>query len=176
MIFTISILSLSAIASNKGYTTALEYISENIGKIFGLNDRETIQDDGINVIKNTESIPYKSIDDFINSEALNILYPHTLPGNIDILSVRYIQKSQDAYTLCFSFSDPKYIFNVSTYYINNITAEKVDKCVTIENFNFYYAQLEENMHYAILQHEGYEYTIQAPSYDDLLIIMNSMKG
>ena len=64
-IMLLSVLSLSVMAKYAGYDSTWEYISVNVGKLFGLNSGELIREDGITVIKPNGSITYKNIDDFL---------------------------------------------------------------------------------------------------------------
>lgn len=176
VIFTISILSLSAIALNQGFESTWEYIYASGSKLFGLDHGKEINEDGITVIKNTESVRYSSIDDFLKSESLFILYPKTMPNDVKIEQIRFEYKSNTNYIIYFILSPPSYALFVSNYYLVDTTTLNTFECITIDNINYFTTQKNENAYYAIFQNEGFEYTIQAPTYDDLLAILNNMKG
>lgn len=170
----LSVLSLSVMAMHAGYSSTWEYISVNFGKMFGLNSGETIREDGITVIKNTGSATYKNLDEFLCSESIEILYPHTMPNDIEIIKIHVVERTDNNYMMYFTFSDDRYEFNVANYY--SLVLEDKYEYMTINNLNYYIQKINDNLYYAMLQHNGFEYTIQAPGYDDILIILNNMKG
>lgn len=170
----LSVLSLSVLAKHAGYGSAWEYTYVNLGKLLGLNLGDEFNDDGITVIKNTGSATYKNLDEFLSSESIDIIYPHTMPENIRIIGIRVVERTDNEYMMYFTFSDDRFEFNVANYYL--LTPEDTYERVTINNLNFYIQEINDDLYYAMLQHNGFEYTIQAPSYDDILIIINNMKG
>ena len=176
VIFAISLVSLSAVAVNKGYGSAWEYISANVEKIFGLNQGEAINGDGITVIKNTGTVRYDNMDELIKSEKLNILYPHMMPDNIQITQLRYINTGDDRHTLCLLFSDSTYSFDISNYYSTDITSISGFEKGFVNDMEYYISKKENDQYFAIIQYNGYEYSIRSISYNNLLTIINSMKG
>lgn len=175
-IMLLSVLSLSVMAKRAGYDSTWEYIVTNVNNIVGLRSGEKISEDGITIVKNAGKVCYENMENLIKNESLNILYPTQLPGNLRIKTIRYAEEKNDSYTLYFTFSNPSYVFNVSNYYLNDVSIIDSYECLTVNSLNFYYTHKQEGIHYAILQYNGYEYTIQTPNYDDMLIIINSMKG
>lgn len=73
-------------------------------------------------------------------------------------------------------SDTSYILNVSNYYLSDISALDAYEVISFNYLKFYCTKTQENLYYAILQFKEFEYTIQAPNYDNLLLIINNMKG
>ena len=176
VIFTISILSLSVVASNQGYDSTWEYLSFSIEKMFGLNIGEGINENAITVIRNSERSQYINIADFLKSESLSILYPHSMPNDNKVERIIFEYKSETNYTLYFIMSNASYILNVSNFYRSDVSLIDTYEVISVGNLNYYYTKKQENLYYAILQFEGFEYTIQAPNYEDLLFIINNMKG
>jgi len=164
------------VAVNKGYGSAWEYLSISVENLLGMTHGEEIVDNGIKVIKNTGIVTYKNMDDLMKAESLDILYPNVLPDGIKITELRFIEKNEKEYTLCLIFSNDLYVYNISNYYSKDISTVDCYECITINDYCFYYTKKQENLFYAILQYDGYEYTIQSPNYNDLLIIINNMKG
>lgn len=173
-IMLLSVLSLSVMAMHAGYSSTLEYISVNFEKMFGLNSGETIREDGITVIKNTGTTTYKDLDEFLSSESIEILYPHTMPNDIEIIKIHVVERTDNNYMMYFTFSDDRFEFNVANYYL--LAPEDTYERLTINNLICYIQKINDDLYYAMLQHNGFEYTIQAPSYEEILIILNNMKG
>ena len=176
VIFAISLVSLSAVAVNKGYGSAWEYTISNLGKLLGLNVGEQIGFDGIIFVKYSDSVQYSNMSELLTKENISIIYPKNLQSNIRITEIRMVSETENRYTLYFIFSNSSYIFNVSNYYMNDVSTVDSYQCITIDDLNFYYTKKQTDVFYAVLQYEGFEYTIQTQSYEDLLLIMNSMKG
>lgn len=170
----LSFLSLSVMAKYEGYNSAWEYIVSNINQILGLKPGDELSSDGITVIMYSESLFYENMDEFIEKEKINIMYPHVMPGDSQITKITFVQENSNNYVMYFMFSNDYYEFNISNYY--SLAPENTYECITINSFNYYIQIIDDNLYYAMLQHDGFEYTIQAPSYDDLLIILNNMKG
>ena len=176
VIFAISLVSLSAVAVNKGYGSAWEYISRNISILLNMNTGDTLNQDGITVIKNTGTVRYDNMEDMMSSESLSILYPHTIPNDNYILEICYMYKSDELFTMSVKFSDPSYIFNISNYYSIDTSTLDSFECIEMNKIKYYITEKESQTYFAVFQYNGFEYTIQAPEYDNLLIIINDMKG
>lgn len=114
------------------------------------------------------------MDEFLSSESIDIIYPHTMPDDIKITEISIVQENEKNYMMYFTFSDNRFEFNVASYYL--LAPEDTYECVSINNLNYYIQKINDDLYYAMLQNNGFEYTIQAPSYDDILIIINNMKG
>lgn len=176
VIFTISLLSLSAVAANQGYDSMWEYIIINAGKLLGMNQGEELDGDGITVIKNTGTVKYGSMEELLESESLDVLYPHVMPNNIRIIQLQYIHSDDNHYTLYLLFSNNSYTFDISNYYSVDVSNLTGFDSLTINELDIYIAQKEDGTYFALLQKDGYEYTIKSPNYDNLIIIINNMKG
>lgn len=172
----LSFLSLSALAMHAGYDSTWTYISMNVGKMFGLNAGETINEEHITVIKNKKVVKYNNMNELLTAESLKILYPHVLPNEIKVTELRYINKEDNKYTLRFALSSDLYAFVVSNYYSTDITQLSVLDLLTVNGLDYYVTQKENGVYFALFQNSGYEYTIKAPNYDDLLIIINNIRG
>ena len=176
VIFTISILSLSAVAVNKGYSSAWEYVSENIGKIFGLNDGEMFEETGITIIKNTDSVSYKNMEALLATEKLNILYPDNMPNGIKIKCIYYVAEDNNKFVLKLIMSDDSCNISIRNYYYTNKAILQSIERTTINGVDFYIVQKDNSSSHAICQYNGFEYTIQCDKYDNLLMIINNLKG
>ncbi|MBR4062867.1 MAG: hypothetical protein IKK01_07365 [Clostridia bacterium] len=176
VIFTISILSLSSVARNKGYDSPLQYIVDNVIRILGMKDGEIIEENYISFEKYSGSSNYASIEDLLNCENINILYPIVLPDKMRITKVYQTNIDAANYVLSLYFSNPSYNFEVSNYYSTDFSLLDPTQVIKCNNFECFIIQKEESIFLALLQYNGYEYTIQSPNYDDLIVIINNMKG
>lgn len=176
VIMLLSILSLSVMAKHAGYDSTWEYISVNVEKMFGLTPGEKINEEHITVIKNEKVVKYNNMNELLAAESLKILYPHVLPNEIKVTELRYINKEDNKYTLRFALSSDLYAFVVSNYYSTDITQCSEMDSLNVNGLNFYVTQKEDGVYFALFQNAGYEYTIKSPNYDDLLIIINNIRG
>ena len=80
-------LTLSVIAKVKGYSSAWEYIRENAKVFFDMSPGNTVTDGEITLIKNDGVVAYKSIEELLESEGLDIMYPSELPDGVRIKKI-----------------------------------------------------------------------------------------
>ena len=172
----LSIISLSVMANHAGYDSAWEYISTNVGKLFGLNPGAAINEDDISVIKNTGTVKYHNMDEFLKAESINILYPRQIPNNEIITEIRYVDETEDKYVLYLVFSEESYSVQIFNYYISNLDIMENVETITIDNIIYYISSKGTTSFHAICQHNGFEYAIDSNNYEDLLIMINNMKG
>ncbi len=172
----LSFLSLSVMAKYAGYDSVWIYISTNVKTILGMEQGETVTEDGITIIRSSGPKRYNTIDELLVSEGLNVLYPSVIPNNQKITEIRCIDETEDRYTLYFAFSDNSYSFQVYNYYI--ITFDTLDgyEHISANGIDVYITSIDGTSYHAICQHNGFEYAIDSPNYDDMLIIINNMKG
>ena len=174
MMLSISIVAV--IAKVKGYSSAWEYVIENIQNVNDMAPGETIESGEITLIKGGESIAYSSIEDLMQIEGYDILYPTMLPDGVEITGVfqQVVDKNHTIYAL--QFSDENLSVMVSNQ--KNLWQEDLEKHtqITITNMLCYVKQLPNGLYQAIAYDDKYEYIISYSDYDDLIMILNSMKG
>lgn len=172
----LSLLSVTAMAINAGYDSVWVYISSNFKTILGMDCGEEISNDRIAIIKNSQPKHYNSIEELLSTEGFDIYYPSQIPNNQSITEIRYVEESNNKYTLYFVFSDNSYVFQIVNYYITNLSMLEDVNTVTVNDMNYYISTKDNNSFHAICQHNGFEYSLDSNNYDDLLILIYSMKG
>lgn len=172
----LSIISLSVMANHAGYDSVWIYISTNVKTILGMEQGETVTEDGITIIRNSEPKRYNTIDELLVAEGLNVMYPSVSPNNQKITEIRYVDETEENFVLYFVFSDDSYTFNVYNYYVINLETLDGHERISINGIDYYIASIDGTSYHAICQYNGFEYAIDSPNYDDLLNIINSMKG
>ena len=169
-------LTLSVIAKVKGYSSAWEYVKDNLQKIAGMDSGDRVNDEGITLIKNDGVIAYKSIEELFESEGLDILYPAELPDGVQITKISQQIVSEDRIVYCYTFNDPNFSITVSTmrsYLVQNL--EKYPKIIdtTIEA---YLVKEDVGDCQAVCYDNKYEYRICCYDYEIMMEILNGMKG
>lgn len=169
-------LTLSVIAKVNGYSSAWEYVKENIQKIIGMDSGDRVNDGNITLIKGGESIAYSSIEELMQTEGYDILYPTTLPDGIEITKISQQVVNEDYVIYSIQFTNE----NLSVMISNrcNVTQEDLlqYEFYKTENLIFYIEKISDNSYQATAHDEKYEYLIYSDNYDVLKTILNEMGG
>ena len=168
-------LTLSVIAKVKGYSSAWEYVKENVQRIIGLDAGDKMDDNGITLIKNDGVVAYKSIEELLESEGLDIMYPSELPDGVRITKISEQIISQNHTIYCYKFSDENLSVLVSTK--QEVSPEDLEKYefISTERVMFYTEKTEVGIHQAIGHDGKYEYRIYCNDYGVLIKILNAMR-
>ena len=168
--------TLTVLAKVNGYGSAWEYVKENIQKIIGMDSGDRVNDGNITLIKGGESIAYSSIEELMQTEGYDILYPATLPEGIEITKVSQQIVSEDYVIYSIQFTNE----NLSVMISNrcNVTQEDLlqFEFYKTENLIFYIEKISDNSYQATAHDEKYEYLIYSDNYDVLKTILNEMGG
>ena len=173
--FTIFFATISVVAKTQGYGSAWDFVITNARKIVGLQPGEQINENGITIVKPTGTTSYESIEELLIAENLHILYPAKLPNDIKLIEISQIFENNEDYYLVFVFSNPIYNFKIYNSYKQNNSFENAE-LYSIGEVNFYIKQLEDNLYHATTQYNGNEYVLQCNNYNDLIFILENMKG
>lgn len=169
-------LTLSVIAKVNGYSSAWEYVKENIQKIIGMDAGDRVNEGNITLIKGGESIAYSSIEELIQTEGYDILYPAILPEGIEITKVSQQIVSEDYVIYSMQFTDIDLSIMISNKF--NISKEDLSKYETFvtSDDSFYIRKLSNGLYQAVGYDGKYEYIVSLDDYNELIIILNGMKG
>ena len=168
--------SLTVLAKVNGYSSAWEYVKENIQKITGLDAGDRVNDKGITLIKNDGVVAYKSIEELLESEELDIMYPSELPDGVQITKISQQIISEERIIYCYLFTDENLFITSST--VHSISKENLERHSRIENSSLTaYLVKKTDGDYQVVVYDGkYEYLIRCYDYDVLIKILNGMKG
>ena len=169
-------LTLTVIAKVNGYSNAWEYVTENFQKIFGLDAGDRMNDNGITLIKQDSVVSYDSIEELLQIEGYDILYPSELPDGIVVTKISQQIIDEDYILYSFQFTDSNLSVVVSTRY--NISQEDLsnDKRLDISTLTTYLVKQESGIYQAVGYDNKYEYLFYCTDYDVLIKILNGMKG
>ncbi len=174
-VFIISLSTVSIAAYATGYDNAWDFVSHSIEQLFGMEPglSDIIC---ITIINGTESKSYKNLEELLEYENLDIMYPAWLPDGVTITKVWQTTISDNNWILSFYCTDGQLKISIENNYSTNI--EQTTDVIIYENNNFLYYILETNekTYQAVCHFEGYEYIIEYSNYDNLIIILNNMKG
>ena len=173
---TILVSTLTVLAKVNGYSSAWEYVTENLQKIAGLNAGDRVNDGEITLIKNDGVIAYKSIEELLHNEGYNFLYPSELPDDVQIIKISQQYISEERLVYCYTFSDPSISITVSE--VSGIFPEDLGKYehFSTDNMVFYIKEFSNGSYQAVSYDDQYEYIFSINNYDKLLVILSGMKG
>ena len=170
------ILTLSVIAKVKGYSSAWEYVKENAKIFFNMSPGSKAKDGEITLTKHDGVVTYNSIEELLQAEGYDIMYPSELPDGVKITKILVQIISEEHIIYCYRFSDQTISIAVSTK--ADITLENVEKHPMIETTHFvaYLVKSEMGDYQAVIYDGKYEYSIRCQDYDVLIKLLNCMEG
>ena len=167
--------TLTVLAKVNGYSSAWEYVKENIHKIIGMDAGDRVNEDGITLIKNDGVITYASIEELLESAGLDIMYPSELPAGVQITKILEQIVSEKRKVYCYQFTDTNISILASTQqtvFSDNLEEYEI---LRIEETIFYIEKTPGEIYQAVGYDGKYEYRICCNDYDVLIKILSNMK-
>lgn len=176
IITTLLFAVVSVAAHNQGYSNAWEFITENIKQILNLNAGETMESDGITFVKGEDAVSYASMEELIEAEHLDILYPANLPNDIHVTKITYQNVDENHQIYSFQFNDSNLSLSISN--VKSVTQVDLLQYETYEanKITFYIEKITNGTYQAIGQDNEYEYRIIYNDYNVLIEILKNLKG
>ena len=168
--------TLTVLAKVNGYSSAWEYVKENIQRITGMDAGDRVNEGNITLIKGEESIAYSSIEELMQTEGYDIMYPSELPNDIKItkISQQIINKDYTLYSI--QFTDINLSIAISTVF--NVQPNDLEEyeTFTTDSMTFYVEAIPDGIYQAVGYDGKHEYLFYSQDYDVLIEILNGMKG
>ena len=174
LVVMFSAITVAAISQGRSVS---EFISANIKEFLGLDIGDSIEGENITLIKGETTAEYSSIEEAVNALELDILYPTAMPKDAKVEKIILTNYGDpDIYTIVFIANKPdEYRFQISNEILTNPQNWQNATKHEINGVTFY--MLPVNGGYQAVAHQnGFEYQVFATNMDDLLIIVNEMKG
>ena len=173
---TILVSTLTVLAKVNGYSSAWEYIRENAKTFFNMSPGSKVRDGEITLTKHDGVVAYQSIEELLQAEGYDIMYPSDLPEDVHIKSIIQQIISKERITYCYQFTDQSVSVAIST--VPRISQNDLDKYERIEtDVMLAYLISKQDGNCQIVSYDGkYEYLICGSDYDVLIDILNGMKG
>ena len=166
--------SFTVIAKTAGYNSALDWVSANIDKLFNLKPGE-YEVDGITIKIGDEERRYKSLDELVEKEHLDIMYPTVLPGNMKISEVRKIDYEDGKIDIWILTNSNHSMISVHNYNLSEYAVpDEIDK-IQCNGNTYGYFQTPDGRFQANCVTTGYAYCITCDNYDDMVTIIQGMK-
>lgn len=176
IITTLLFAVVSVAAHNQGYSNAWEFITENIKQILNLNAGETMESDGITFVKGEDAVIYSSMEELIEAEQIDILYPANLPNDIRVTKIMQMHMSDSHSVLSFHFDIENLSFSVSNLSEISNTDLLEKEIYQFNDMTFYIDAFSNGTYQAIGYYNNYEYRIIYNEYNTMIEIINNLKG
>jgi len=175
MVAAFLLSSLTVLAKVNGYSNAWEYIKENAKVFLNMSSGSTVTNGEITLIKNNAVVTYNTIEELLQTEGYDIMYPSELPDGIQITKISEQVVSEERTVYCVICNDPILSVTIST--LSGILPEDFEKYETfsVDDTTFYVKGLSNGLHQAIGYDGKYEYKVTTDDYEKLLTILKGMK-
>ncbi len=166
----IALFGIFAIGSGDTVTEFFRKMGDSISEI--LNDGPK-EHSGITFYKNDKTITYSSLEDFKESEGVDILYPTWLPEDEKIIEIRYlITGGTELYTLHSNEPDHSIEVAVDTELAENFKLNWNEK--EVAGYLVYYMNVPEYVQ-ANFVYENNLYCVKSDTEDNLFRIIENLK-
>lgn len=176
-VLALIVLSAGAVAAASG-SPAWEFITTNIQEILGMSPGDTLESDKVTLVKGDLVAEYDSVEEALKAGGFEgILYPTELPEGVKIERVLYsYDEIKDELSLSFVFNTPNIYYRIFNFEKINIGDWETTDTLIIHNLEYTVVNmLDVNQYQAACSNNGYQYTVTASDYDDLLFILNSLE-
>ena len=168
----LAIFSILAISYGRVEDGLIDRFAEYISEVISGGDSLTFEN--IELIKVDESKRFSSIEKLVKDEKIDILFPTWLPENEKITKCWYISDSTSGKYYIFQCENSQYSMSV---YLDATISDQVkegNSTKKVGNLTIYMVK-RENYIQGMFEHNGYYYTIDTNTEEDLLKIINNLK-
>ena len=172
---TILVTTLTVLAKVNGYSSAWEYVKENVQRIIGLDAGDRVNEGNITLTKHDGVVTYASIEELLQEEGYDIMYPSDLPDGVQITKISQQTVSGKEVIYCYRFSDERLSIIVSN--VPSVSQEALSEYERYDTTNTtYYIKKQSELCRAVTYDGRYEYQIHCIDYNTLMTIINGMRG
>ena len=159
-------MTITTMARAAGYSNAYDWIKDNM----------SYDVDGITVIKGNETNRYESVEDFMKEENIDILYPSSLPEGVVLQTVVVTEYGDGKYAVIFQYNSNNISISIYNFDLYLSDIPEPNETIKIGEYEYTITYLSKNSYQANCIIDQYAYTIISSDYNDLISIINSMKG
>ena len=168
-------MTITTMAGAAGYSDAYDWIKDNMAAVFGWGSG-SYDVDGITVIKGNETNRYESVEDFMKEENIDILYPSSLPEGVVLQTVVMTEYGDGKYAVIFQYNSNNISICIYNFDLYLSDIPEPNETIKIGEYEYTITYLSKNSYQANCIIDQYAYTIVSSDYNDLINIINSMKG
>lgn len=172
----IAAVILAAVLLIGGSLTAYAFVPafrDMVRNVLCLDGGDSIDGDGVTYVYNGERKRYDSIDEWVVSENLDILYPHKLPNG---LAIRNIIASNNGDTSMYNIAFDDGITGIVILH-NEIDTSTLHKESQLYENNYgilSYILSSENAVTSVIVYNDYTYYISTNTLDDMISILENL--
>lgn len=168
-------MTVTTMAGAAGYSNAYDWIKDNMAAIFSWGPG-SYDVDGITVIKGNETNRYESVEDFLKEENIDILYPSSLPEGVVLQTVVMTEYGDGKYAVIFQYNSNNISISIYNFDLYLSDIPEPNETIKIGEYEYTITYLSKKSYQANCIIDQYAYTIVSSDYNDLINIINSMKG
>lgn len=166
----ITLFGMLAIGSGDTVTEFFRQIGDSISTF--LNDGPK-EHSGITFYKNDEITTYSSLEEFKESEGVDILYPTWLPENEKIIEIRYLTEGEtEIYSLCSNKPEYGIFIDIDTGLAEDYKLNCTEK--EVDSLTVYYEKTPKYIQ-ANFVYENNLYYVKSDTEDNLFRIIENLK-
>lgn len=166
----VALFAMFAICSGNAVTEFFRQIGDSICSLLDNGPKEH---SGITFYKNDKTITYSSLEDFEESERVDILYPTWLPEDEKIVEIRYhITDEAEMYVLHSSNPEHSIMIDINAELSESFRLNWTEK--EVSDYLIYYMSVPEYVQ-ANFVHKNNCYVINSDTEDNLFRIIENLK-
>lgn len=167
------ILALFSIFTLASDTTFGDLLAKMGHSLMELMDERTVEFDGVTMYNNDEIKRYKTVEELVKTEELDVLYPTWLPENVKVSQVTYVIEGEKAEysVLC---NNPRYSVSI---YMNRVIDEDLKNDCLLKEINkceVYYF-VEKDFVQGNFIYKETLYAVTADTEENLFRIIENLK-
>lgn len=141
--------------------------------VLNLDFGTSVDDGGVTYINRGETHGYQTIDELIQQEEIDILYPHDLPEHLKIKSITSAGEEQNLkYSVAFVDGTTGISINPDELDVSTLF-DQTEKFVNSKNITSY-IKIRRDTVVSTTVHNGWTYYITATTMDDMKIILENL--
>ena len=174
-VLAILLAVFTAIAVATSYDPVMNLLKEISHTITELTDGESVEVNGVTITKPDGIATYTTLEELLEEEKIDVLYPTWLPDNEEITSVWFIDDVHSDYYI-FKCENATYSITV---FLNESIADETKNSFSFETINglsIYYKYYDLNGFYqAYFEYNCMRYLVNAYTEEDLFKIIENLK-
>ena len=165
-----ALFSIIAIASGNTYSELFRKMGESI---FAMLDDGALEHENITIYKTNETKTYSSINELVEAEGIEILYPAWLPDNEKIIKVWYVVNDiSERYILQSNNPNHSVEIFINCNLIDEVKSQCIEEQVGI--FTVYYDDMEQYIQASFTYNDS-TYLIKSNTKDNLFRIIENLE-
>lgn len=174
MVILASAMAMTAYARANGYSNAWEWVASRVKELSDMKPGKK-EIDGITIIKGDENRTYATVEEFLQAEGLDILYPTVLPDGVKVEKIVQTFYGEGKFDLTFVFNTSSIQYSVYNFDLYRFQITDAYEVIECNNYAFSVLISSSGAYQANNISESYAYCISCENYDELKNIVNELE-